>query len=76
MAIVIVVTSVITLQGDGNRFTSSATPIPSLSEIPRVTPTAVTAKLDYGSNIAIVDTRSAAEYERIHSPGAISNQVA
>lgn len=72
LSIVIVVTGVTTFQGDGNRFTSSATTIPSLSEIPRVTPTEVKAKLDSGSNIAIVDTRSEAEYERAHIVGAIS----
>ncbi len=72
LTIVIVVTGVISFQGDGNRVASPATPIPSLSEIPRVTATEMKAILDSGSNIAIVDTRSEAAYERAHIVGAIS----
>ncbi len=72
LGIVLVVTGIIASQGGGNRSTSSTTPIISPSEIPRTSPGAVTAKLDAGSNLVIVDTRSKAEYEQTHIAGAIS----
>ncbi len=48
------------------------TPIPSPLEIPRISPEAVKAKLDAGSNLVIVDARSKEAYEQVHIAGAIS----
>lgn len=42
------------------------------AEIPRISVEEVKAKLDAGSNIAIVDARSKREYEQSHIAGAIS----
>ncbi len=72
LAITVVVIVIIASQGGGNRSTSSTSPTISPSEIPRISPEAVKAKLDAGSNLVIVDTRSKAEYEKTHIAGAIS----
>ena len=48
------------------------TPVPSLPEIPRISPEEVKAKLDAGSNLVIVDARSKEAYEQVHITGAIS----
>ncbi len=72
MAITTVVIVVIASQGDGNRSTTSATLIASPSEVPRISPEKVKAKLDTGSNMVIIDTRSKAEYEQTHISGAVS----
>ncbi len=72
VAIIAVVIVVIASQGDGNHSTTSATPITSPSEVPRISPEKVKAKLDTGSNMVIIDTRSKAEYEQTHISGAVS----
>ncbi|MBI2329656.1 MAG: hypothetical protein HYU85_08530 [Chloroflexi bacterium] len=46
------------------------------SEIPRISAEAVKNKLDAGSNLVIIDTRSAGEYEPAHIAGAISIPLA
>jgi len=43
-----------------------------LPEIPRISVKNVIAKLDSGSNIVIVDSRSKTSYDRSHITGAIS----
>ncbi len=72
VAITTVVIVVIASQGDGNHSTTSATPITSPSEVPRISPEKVKAKLDTDSNMVIIDTRSKAEYEQTHISGAVS----
>ena len=49
-----------------------ATSVPSLLEIPRISPEEVKAKLDAGSNLVIIDARSKEAYEQVHIAGAIS----
>ncbi|MFC1988376.1 rhodanese-like domain-containing protein [Chloroflexota bacterium] len=43
-----------------------------LTEIPRIEVDELKEKIDAGANLAIIDTRSGAEYEQIHISGAIS----
>ncbi len=43
-----------------------------LPEVPRIGVEEVKAKLDTGSNIAIIDSRSKAKYDQSHIAGAIS----
>jgi hypothetical protein len=52
--------------------------IPStyLPEVPRISVEEVKAKLDAGSNIVIVDSRSNASYEQSHITGAVSLPLA
>lgn len=72
VAITTVVIVIFASQGDGNHSTTSATPISSPSEVPRISPEKVKGKLDTGSNLIIIDTRSKAEYEQTHISGAVS----
>ncbi|MEE8469724.1 MAG: rhodanese-like domain-containing protein [Dehalococcoidia bacterium] len=68
LAIILVAVGISALQGPDTPSGSA----PSLSEIPRISVEEVKAKLDAGSNIAIVDARTRVEYEQSHIAGAIS----
>ncbi len=72
LAIILVATGIIASRSF--RTDSYPTPTPSafLPEIPRISVEEVKAKLDTGSNMVIVDTRSRGEYERARIAGAIS----
>jgi 3-mercaptopyruvate sulfurtransferase SseA len=41
-------------------------------EVPRMAPSVLKNRLDAGDNILVVDSRSKAEYDELHIPGAIS----
>ena len=75
LATAMVVVAIIAFQGLRTVSPSTTTPIPSIIEIPRISPGEVKAELDAGSNLVIVDTRSKEEYERVHIVGAISIPV-
>ncbi|MEE8470520.1 MAG: rhodanese-like domain-containing protein, partial [Dehalococcoidia bacterium] len=58
--------------GNGTLTPTPTIPIINPVEIPRISAEELKAKLDAGSNIVIVDSRSAAAYEQSHIVGAIS----
>ncbi len=72
LAIIIVAVGIIVFRDPGTVPPSTPTPSSFLPEIARISVAEVKAKLDTGSSIVIVDTRSREEYERAHITGAIS----
>ncbi|MBI2851775.1 MAG: hypothetical protein HYX84_01550 [Chloroflexi bacterium] len=65
----IVIVGIVFLVSQGNQSSSAAL------AVPRLEPEAVKAKMDAGTRMTIVDTRSAFEYEQSHISGAVSIPV-
>lgn len=72
LAIIIVAVGIIVFRDPGTASPSTPTPSPYLPEIARISVAEVKAKLDTGSSIVIVDTRSREAYESARIAGAIS----
>lgn len=72
LGITLIAIGIIAFPVGGNSYISSTTATINPSEIPRISARAVKDKLDAGSNLVIIDTRSEAEYEQAHIAGAIS----
>ncbi|MFC2035700.1 rhodanese-like domain-containing protein [Chloroflexota bacterium] len=70
--IVLVVTGLFTFQLGRDRDTPDLTLTTDLSEIPRISVDELKHKVDIGSNLMIIDTRSKEAYERTHIAGSIS----
>lgn len=74
--IILITLIIIIAQTGGNRNTSSPPLTTNPFEIPHVSAEALKNKLDAGSNLVIVDTRSKGEYEQVHIAGAVSIPLA
>ncbi len=73
--IILIALGIIVFQMGGNRNTSSAPSTINIFDIPRVSAEALKNKLDTGSNLVIIDTRSKKAYQQVHIVGSISIPV-
>ncbi len=70
--IVLIAAGLFAFQLGGNRDSSDITLTTDLSEIPRIGVDELKRKVDMGSNLVIIDTRSKEAYEQMHIAGSIS----
>ncbi len=70
--IILIVLGILAFQLSGNRDSSPITSTTDLSEIPRISVDELKRKVDMGSNLVIIDTRSKEAYEQMHIAGSIS----
>ena len=70
--ILLIVGGLFTFQLGGNRDSMQITLTTDVSEIPRIGVDELKRKVDMGSNLVIVDTRSKEAYQRTHIAGSIS----
>ena len=70
--IALIAMGIVTFQIGGNRNSRETDLTTDLAGIPRIDVKEVKEKLEAGSNLVIIDTRSRAEYEQVHIAGAIS----
>ena len=73
--IVLIITGIFAFQLGGDRATEDPTLTTDLSEIPRISVDELKNKVDIGTNLVIIDTRSREAYERMHIAGSISVPV-